>query len=187
MHEYFCKKFPAELQKLEFLPAPAHLSKLYDLDGAVFFGGPGWSNVEKDLAAIPSGTRTQFILSLFMVVLTDQALFTWHPEAYRKWRDATPFRKFGYFGFGIHNENPCKLLEAPVTAGMEKIDTLTAAMPEFVQFLISESATVLSRYGANIDAHLSAIMAACSTNSSPIVKVFTGELKRQFGTRQTTI
>ena len=105
----------------------------------VFFGGPDWENVADDLANIPAPDRSRFILSLFMVVLTDQALYRHFRQSYDAWRRKTNYPKFGWSGFGPHNENPFKILWAPEREHIIDNNELLALAPDFVRFFVDEA------------------------------------------------
>lgn len=143
MHDYFYSVFPNQLKTLSYLKPPQYLSEMHHLGGALFFGGSDWENAATDLARVPPEDRPRFVLSLFMIVLTDQALFTHNTNAYDEWRRRTNFPKFGWFGFGVHNENPFKLLSVPEQEGLVDAEEIIAAMPEFVDFFIAESTKML--------------------------------------------
>ena len=102
-------------------------------------GGQDWKNVSDDLSHIQLKDRSRFILSLFMVVLTDQYLYTYKPSAYQLWREKTNFPKFGWSGFGSHNENPLKILWAPERENVINTDEVLGLMPQFVNFLIEDT------------------------------------------------
>ncbi|GJH13604.1 hypothetical protein CBA19CS11_32220 [Caballeronia novacaledonica] len=106
---------------------------------AVFFGGPEWANVAQDLAVIAPRHRLDFVLSVFMITLTDQCIFTHRQDLYPEWRRGTGFPKFGWCGFGAHHENPFHLLRAPEREGLIDTDEAVERMPAFVDFMICET------------------------------------------------
>lgn len=103
---------------------------------AVFFGGKDWKNVRGDLAKIPRGSRAKCVLSLFMVTITEQVIYTYHRTAYTSWRSRTGFPKFGWSGYGFHHEDPFILLQQPVDEGVVTAEQLCALMPEFTVFYL---------------------------------------------------
>lgn len=108
-------------------------------DNAVmFFGGRDWERVADDLQGIPANDKPLFVLCLFMVVLTDQCLYTHFPDGYPRWRRQTGFPKFGWAGFGPHNENPLKILSAAEREGEIVAEEVIQIIPEFVAFMIEE-------------------------------------------------
>jgi len=140
MKNYFHGKFREHFPRLEFSrPNKIVLQDIMNDNRVIFFGGPDWENVRSDLEKIPVEDRERFILSLFMVVITDQAIYTHFREKYQSWREKTAFPKFGWSGFGPHNENPLKLLWAPERDGVIDTDKCKNLIPEFVSFWISES------------------------------------------------
>jgi hypothetical protein len=147
MHDYFYGRFPLQLARLTFRrPNDVVCEQIMRDPGVVFFGGPDWENVATDLGTVPETDRPRFILSLFMVVLTDQALYTYFRDAYEAWRRRTNFPKFGWSGFGPHNENPFKILWAPEREGIIDIHGLLALIPEFMRFFVGETRTYFRQH-----------------------------------------
>jgi hypothetical protein len=144
--------FPRDLALLH-TTAPSSLTREHALGGdasAVFFGGSGWKGVASDLAGIPPPTRPHFVLSLFMVVVTDQCLHAHFPAAQRAWRARTGFPLFGWSGTGIHNENPYHLCAAPVAAGLVDEAAAVALVPALAALFHAEVTSHLA--GLSIDA-----------------------------------
>jgi len=140
MREYFYQRFPRQLARIEFhRPNEIVLEQIMRDDSVVFFGGQDWSNASEDLELIPVDDRSKFILSLFMIVLTDQALYTYYRDSYFTWRAQTNYPKFGWSGFGPHNENPLKLLWAPERDELIDVAQTLSLVPEFVSFLIDDT------------------------------------------------
>jgi len=88
-----------------------------------------------------------------MVVLTDQALYTYFRDSYDGWRGRTNFPKFGWSGFGPHNENPFKILWAPEREGMIDTNEVLRIVPDFVRFFVDEATTYFQQYLPAIDVH----------------------------------
>ncbi len=105
----------------------------------LFFGGRHWKHVFGDLAKVPRQDFPHFILSLFMIVLTDQCLYTYQRDMYKLWREKTNYPKFGWSGFGPHNENPFMLLWIPEKEKIIDPDYLNKFMAEFVKFMVNET------------------------------------------------
>ncbi len=99
-----------------------------------YFGGGDWKNCREDLTAIEVANRNFFVLSIFMIVLTDQCLFRNYNELYAQWRKQTHFPKFGSVGFGVHNENPFKLLSIPERDAIIDVKESIFLMPGFIRF-----------------------------------------------------
>jgi hypothetical protein len=185
MENYFYSRFPAHLQQLRFsTPNPIN-GEAFDVTNVPFFGGPDWENAASDLGRIPPSDRGKFVLALFMVVLTDQALFTNSRDSYERWRRFTAFPKFGSTGFGIHNENPLKLLWAPEKAGLVDVEELIASMPGFVEFMISETGRVIAEYGLAVTPaeHFQGIKkdAAYKFNEGKVVAAFKAAFEGKTG------
>ncbi|OGV68000.1 MAG: hypothetical protein A2283_10695 [Lentisphaerae bacterium RIFOXYA12_FULL_48_11] len=105
--DYFYGQFPEHLQQLEYQrPNDVVRENIMRDSTVVFFGGRDWENVRADLQRIPDIDRPLFILCLLMVVLTDQCLYSYFHDHYSNWRSKTSYPKFGWSGFGPHNENP---------------------------------------------------------------------------------
>ena len=145
MNEYFYQEFPEHLKLIGFKrPNQTVLDVEQDIS-LIFFGGKDWENVSADLSCIPKNKRPQFILSLVMIALTDQCLFTYFSESYPKWRKQTGFPKFGWSGFGPHNENPLKLLWAPEREKEVDSVELIDEIPGFVIFFMESVETFFSQ------------------------------------------
>ena len=129
--EYFYKRFPADLARIEVIK-PGLLA----MESAVFFGGSGWGNVRGDLARISKGNRERCVLSLFMVTMTEQVIYTYHRDCYEAWRSRTAFPKFGWSGLGFHHENPFILLQRPVDEEIVTAEKLCSLIPEFTHFYL---------------------------------------------------
>lgn len=139
MKDYFYGKFPEHLQLLKLRRPNVIVREGMRDEEVVFVGGRDWEGVQSDLQPIPPEYREKFIVSLLMVVLTDQCLYTHQRDAYPVWREKTNFPKFGWTGFGPHNENPLKILWAPERDAAVDIDVLLDLMPEFVRFFCTET------------------------------------------------
>jgi hypothetical protein len=140
MNDYFYKKFPGQLRGLEYQrPNQVVIEHIMRDNAVVFFGGQHWDNVSNDLAAIPPEDRPRFILSLFMVILTDQCLYTYYKDSYKLWREKTQFPKFGWSGFGPHNENPFMVLYIPERKKVVDTNKVIELLPEFVKFFVEET------------------------------------------------
>ncbi len=152
MRDYFYGRFPSQLGRLAFRrPNDVVRDHIMRDPAVVFFGGPDWENVAADLSTVPENDRPRFILSLWMVVLTDQALYTYFRDAYEAWRSRTNFPKFGWSGFGPHNENPFKILWAPEREGIIDTDALLALVPNFVRFFVDETSTYFRQHIPAVD------------------------------------
>lgn len=117
MNHYFHNRFPSQLALLTFSRPNSVVREYLNDDAVVFFGGPDRESARIDLSRIPEDDRPKFVLSLFMVVITDQCLYTHFRQTCQMWRRQTNFPKFGWSGFGPHNENPLKILWAPERDG----------------------------------------------------------------------
>jgi hypothetical protein len=145
MRNYFYGGFLQQIEQLSF-SRPNHVLRSHlDDDSLVFFGGRDWCHVSNDLARIPLQDRARFVLSLFMVTLTDQCLHCYMPAAYAEWRSKTKYPKFGWAGFGVHYENPFKLLWAPEREQLVNPDEVIELMPVFTRFLMTETVDYFAR------------------------------------------
>jgi hypothetical protein len=66
-------------------------------------------------------------------------------DSYPRWREKTALPKFGWSGFGTHNESPMKLLWAPEREQVLRAAELTALLPGFVSFWTEETADLFQR------------------------------------------
>lgn len=184
MHDYFYNIFPQQLRSLEFhKPNQIVREHIMRDNTVVFFGGQDWKTVSDDLSHIPLKDRPHFILSLFMMALTDQYLYTYKPNAYQLWREKTNFPKFGWSGFGSHNENPLKLLWAPEKENAINTDEVLGLMPHFVNFLTEETNTYFRKNLPDIDFDLENYLqrikndSAYLFNDGQIVQCFKSEFE----------
>ncbi len=144
MRDYFYGKFPEQLRQLELRPVSTAGSQRVDPTNA-FFGGQHWQRVRRDMIWIPPDDKSYFIFSLFMIVLTDQAIYRHFPTSYAKWRAKTGFPKFGRSDFPPRNENPMHILWAPEREKVLPADEMTALLPDFVSFWTEETADLFHR------------------------------------------
>lgn len=120
-------------------------------ESAVFFGNNAWKSIGKDLVRIPRQHQAPFILCLFMIVLTDQCLYTYFKDAYPTWRQTTNYPKFGWAYCRPHNENPFKLLWIPEHKNLLKVSDVTELLPAFVSFMLSETTHYLRDCLPNVE------------------------------------
>jgi len=152
MRDYFHDRFPIQLQQIPLRrPNDVVRGHIMRDESVVFFGGQDWRNVASDLRRVPPSDQVKFILSLFMIVLTDQCLYTYFQHAYIDWKRITNFPKFGWAGFGPHVENPFKLLWAPEREGLVDPNDAIEVMPQFVDFLLTETDDYFANRIPNVD------------------------------------
>ncbi|WBS04091.1 hypothetical protein OU994_07345 [Pseudoduganella sp. SL102] len=184
MHDYFYLRFPLQLRRLRFETTPRHIDEIFRLDSAQFFGGEDWQRVEEDLSGIPGVDRARFILSLFMIVVTDQTLYTYNAKTYDTWRDATRYPKFGWFGYDVHYGNPLKLLWAPENAELIDAPAVIAEIPAFVDFFVTETERVViaNGYASNLNIHFANMRndPAWAFNRGIVVPAFKAALDARF-------
>jgi hypothetical protein len=143
--DYFRGPFQERLRGLHTQrPNEIVLDKIMQDPDAVFFGGPDWERCRQDLDGIPAGERARFVLCLFVLVLLDQHVYTSFRPLHAGFRSRHRVPKFGWSGFGPHNENPFKLLVVPVREGLIRLDDLAAAAPEAATLLAEEVAGLLA-------------------------------------------
>lgn len=146
MNHYFHNEFPSQLALLSYKrPSSIVRERIMKDETVVFFGGKDWKNVRTDLSRIPAGDRSKFVFALFMIVLTDQCLYTHFKQDYKPWRSQTNFPKFGWSGFGTYNENPLKILWAPEREEVISADEMISILPDFVSFMKSETDSYFSK------------------------------------------
>lgn len=131
---YFHQPFPTHLSQLQLRPASQVLRDLFHDPMLVIFGGRDWAHVQQDLAPIPRAQRAHCVYALLAIVLTDQCLQRYFRSAYPVWREATAYPKFGWTGFGLHAENPYKLVSVAESSGLVDRTALQDLLPEFVEF-----------------------------------------------------
>ena len=129
--DYFYGQFQDHLKLLHY--------QRMNVSAMVFFGGRDGKDLGIDIQRVPEKDRPHFILCLLMVVLTDQCLHQYFKSDYKTWRKITNYPKFGWSGFGAHNENPLKILLAAEGSRSVNIHDVLVLMPEFVRFLVEET------------------------------------------------
>lgn len=182
LREFFVARFPELLELLEYKLPNEVLRGILGDPATVFFGGPEWKSVADDVGRIPEQERVPFVLSLFMIVLTDQALYTYFPGEYGEWRRATNYPKFGWSGFGAHNANPLLILDAPAKTQLLDPDQLISSMEVFARFLVSETRSYFHRTlpTVDVDRYFECIMGddAYVRSTDPVSSAFKSSLKR---------
>lgn len=146
LKNYFYNDFPSQLWFITDGIEPEKINNKY-----IFFGGPHWENFENDIKKIPAEDRPAFLVSLFMIIFSDQAVYTYIPNLYHLWQAMTEFPKFGHCGMGPHNENPMQILAKADTDAVlsQKVQAL---LPEFAKFLIDETKSYFAYiFGDHID------------------------------------
>ncbi|EIM98543.1 hypothetical protein WQE_23483 [Paraburkholderia hospita] len=152
MKKYFHETFPQDLSRIRLKRANRIVEReILKDERSAFFGGQAWANVSADLSVIPQARHLNFVLSLFMITLTDQCLYTYRQDLYPEWRRQTAFPKFGWTGFGVHNENPFYLLWAPEREDLINRNDAVEQMPQFVDFLIDETTRYFEVCGFDLD------------------------------------
>lgn len=141
--EYFYNTFPNQLKTI-VEPISGHAE--YD---CFVKQGDLWRNLKK----IPLEDRGRFVLSLLMIVLSDQALYRWFPNYYAKWRANTNFPKFGYIiagdeTAGLRHNDPFAIFG---TADNDEFvaGQVAEIMPEFVHFFVEETKKYFSQLFGN--------------------------------------
>ena len=146
LKNYFYNDFAMHLHNIADKKKPVGFDDKY-----VFIGGSKWENFEKDMQKIPVENQPAFIVSLFMIIFTNQAIYTYERNLHRIWRENTRFPNFGHWGFGPHNENPFWIL-AKADTDEQLSQKVQALMPEFTKFLIEKTKSYFVEiFGYSID------------------------------------
>jgi hypothetical protein len=149
--QYFRNLFREHLTKLHYRQ-PSNVVKDHIMNDpfVMFFGGRDWENFEADINNILEQHRAHFILGLFMIVISDQNLYRYHQNDYVIWREKTLFPKFGWSGFGPHNENPLKILSVPSQNGYLNSEEDIELINDFANFFWDEVGDMVKRYELNV-------------------------------------
>ncbi len=129
LQSYFHDRFPQQLATLTFERPSEIIGEITGDPGALYFGGFQAERLPVDFARIPEADRAPFVLCLFLIVITDQALYTHFPAAYPTWRRQTRFPKLGYTGFGTKNLDPFLILDIAEREGALPPATLDSLAP----------------------------------------------------------
>jgi hypothetical protein len=143
---YFYEQFREHLTRIEHKQPNPQVREIMGDPNALFIGGMDWRNVVADLGKVPAASRAYFVLSLFMTTLTDQVIYTYFRAQYPDWRLGTHFPKFGWSGYGPHNENPFILLWAPEREGVLNPNEVLPILPEFARFYFTATAEYLRKH-----------------------------------------
>jgi len=146
LQTYFHRRFPAQLATLTFERPSEIVGEITGDPGALYFGGSGAERLPADLARLPEEDRVPFVLCLFLIVLTDQALYTHFPAAYPTWRRKTRFPKLGFTAFGTRNLNPFLILEVAEREGVVPAEELIALAPALGSLWVGEGAAWLAAH-----------------------------------------
>jgi hypothetical protein len=149
---YFQNQFPGHLRKMNFnRPNEIVLNEMLQDPNAMFFGGKDWRNIEEDLSSIPESDKPAFVLSLFMIIITDQCIHSHFKDRYPDWHRKTMFPKFGWTGFGYHMENPMKILWIPEKRELINPDAVIALIPSFISFFKKETESYMNQHLPDIE------------------------------------
>jgi len=178
MRDYFYTKFPWQLGKVKLQKPNEIVREMLEDENIVFFGGPEWEGISDDLSTVPRIDRSHFILSLLMVVLTDQCIYTYYKESYPTWRRRTNYPKFGWSGFGPHHENPFKVLWAAEREMIIEPELVINLLPEFVTFYLDET----KRFFVETLPHIDYISFVNSIKQDPAFAFDQGQIVQSFKT-----
>lgn len=146
LKNYFYNDFPSQLGRIVAGKKTVGFDEKH-----VFFGEDEWKYFEQDMQKVATENRPAFLLSLFMIILTDQAVYTYEKDLHPVWREKTMFPNFGHWGFGPHNENPLLIL-AKADTDAELSSHAIALMPEFAKFLAEETQEYFAKmFGDKVD------------------------------------
>lgn len=141
MEQYLNNQFPTDLRRLQFSSPNQVVQEnleLFQVDQhTIFFGGQDWSNLEQDIAHIDQDKLDWFFLCLFTITTIDLILFSYFQAYYPVFRNATRYPKFGWSGFGLHFENPKKLLTVPEAQGRLNRVLLDQQLDEYLPLLVN--------------------------------------------------
>ena len=88
-----------------------------DIETVFWGGGRDWKNVKEDTKNIAEKDLENFLLCLFSITILDIGIFSQfggiNSADYQKFRKTTYYPKFGWSGFGLHYDNPKKILKVP--------------------------------------------------------------------------
>jgi hypothetical protein len=194
--EYFDTQFPRDLQRLALVPLSSNILnrwRLFRVDTFTeFFGGPEWERIHSDLRSVDPANRDPLILALFLVVTMDQCMFTHFAREYKLFRKATLFPKFGWSGFGIHNESPKKILSVPVREGLTDYAIGGNLVSSFVSFYFQFADGLFNRIHSTVGADrlISAILsdrdfAVSGNDEGSIFESIRNEMKTQLDLRRS--
>lgn len=138
MRAYFYGRFRDQLAGLETYRQGEGIYHSHDDPTALQIGVDEWKHVKSDLATVPEEDRPRFILSLFMIILTDQALHARFRRSYEAWRIRTRFPKFGSRGM-THCGNPFEILWAPERDAVIDPHLVMDLIPGFARFYLQET------------------------------------------------
>lgn len=145
LNEYLQTQFPKDLNTLKYeKPNPAIKSSpdLFRIDNnTIYFGGPEWKNIGRDISNIDTNNLEYFFICLFTITIIDLTIFTYYNDRYEVFRSKTMYPKFGWSSFGPHYENPKKLLLIPHSHKIVNFNRDPDFIKEYVDLFINECNT----------------------------------------------
>ena len=117
LKDYLNQQFVYDLKELNYKQPNSVIKnnlESFNIDKyTIFFGGPNWKDINNDIKLIDKNNYENFFLSLFTIITIDLTFFTYFKDDYDYFRNTTRYPKFGWTGFGVHYENPIKILDVP--------------------------------------------------------------------------
>lgn len=153
IRSYYHRVFAKDLTMLDCKPA---CQSVKDDPNLVFFGGTRWATWEKDLKAVAPENREYFLICLFITITVAQAMYTYYPTYYRRFRQLTCYPNFGWCEINPRNENPKLLLNIPLKnrtriSPVVDFEKLNAMMPRGMELFYDETDIYFKDYQQEIN------------------------------------
>jgi len=141
--KYLQNHFQNDLQKigitrLSCIEKCKYCEKYHLEKGTLYFGdGDKWINNIKN--NIDIAQQKYFVMSLFIIILIDTAMFTYCRRYYKYFRDKTNYPKFGNTGFGFSLLPPNEIITQSELHNIISINNITEDdISTFVKIFVND-------------------------------------------------
>jgi hypothetical protein len=153
---YYHRVFAKDLTLLDCKPACRSVKEIQGDPKLVFFGGTRWATWEKDMESVALEHREYFIICLFITITVAQAMYSYFPTYYRRFRQLTCYPNFGWCEIRQRNENPKLLLNIPLRnrtlfSPVVDFEKLNSLMPRGMELFYDETDIYFKDYQPEIN------------------------------------
>ncbi len=173
---YYLEEFRNDFKRISFVPGTNATNP-----GDSFFDAESWRRAVGLFD--DEQTKTWFIFSMFITVASDQIMFTYYPQDYRRFRDLTRYPKFGWCGLGPHNQNPLLLIQVPLQDHVVSDRYIEENSVSAAKLFVDEVVDFFSRHMPHINSQeffehfLNDGQVKDTLNNFPIVSAFLHEIE----------
>jgi hypothetical protein len=142
--DYYVNEFRNDIAKINF-----NEGLLSSTIGLVCFDKDAWLEAVKSMEN--ETTKAYFIFSMFITVASDQTMFEYYHDQYKRFDSLTKYPKFGSCGLGPHNENPLYLIIYPIENKIIDSKLISDHLQDASQLFIDEINKFFCDYLDNIN------------------------------------